>query len=133
MATSDQIFMREHYEIMADIRAIKKDLIDGDANQEELLKKIIILEQKSLKNDFEHTGFVASQELAELSAAVRELKGGMVVMTPQQAKNAGNSWLSVLLKNPTYLMWVILGAIIITMVVMGYSFIEINQVLDKLH
>ena len=132
MTIDEQKLLREHYEIMADIRSIKEDIKQGRLTNADLIEKLETLEKRQSQNDLEHTNFVRHQDIAEIRDALRTLKDGMVVMTPAQAKDAGNSWLSVLMKNPTYLMWLILAAVVISMVGMGYSFVEISQVLNKI-
>ena len=132
MTIDEQKLLREHYEIMADIKSIKKDILGGESNSELLLEKIEALEKKAQLNEAEHPQFVRNEEIAGIRVSLKKLEDGMVVMTPAQAKDAGNSWLSVLMKNPTYLMWLILAAVVISMVGMGYSFVEISQVLNKI-
>jgi hypothetical protein len=124
--------MREHYEILADIKSLKRDLLNGEATQDEILKKIEILEEKARTNDREHKNFVRAEALIGIQESLHKLESGTVVMTPKQAKDAGESWLGLLLKNPTHLMWLILAAVVITMVFMGYSYAEISQVLDRM-
>ena len=132
MTIDEQKLLREHYEIMADIKSIKKDILDGESNSELLLEKIEALEKKAQLNEAEHPQFVRNEEIAGIRVSLKKLEDGMVVMTPAQAKDAGNSWLSVLMKNPTYLMWLILAVVVISMVGMGYSFVEISQVLNRI-
>ena len=132
MTIDEQKLLREHYEIMADIKSIKKDILDGESNSELLLEKIEALEKKAQLNEAEHPQFVRNEEIAGIRVSLKKLEDGMVVMTPAQAKDAGNGWFSILMKNPTYLMWLILGAVVITMIIMGYSFAEISQVLNRM-
>lgn len=132
MTIDEQKLLREHYEIMADIKSIKKDILDGEANQEELLRKIEALEKKAQLNDVEHLQFVRNEAIAGIRDSLKKLEDGMIVMTPKQAKDAGSNWFSIMLKNPQYLMWIILGVVILSMVIMGYSYVEISQVLDRL-
>ena len=132
MTIDEQKLLREHYEIMADIKSIKKDILDGESNSELLLEKIEALEKKAQLNEAEHPQFVRNEEIAGIRVSLKKLEDGMVVMTPAQAKDAGNGWFSILMKNPTYLMWLILAAVVISMVGMGYSFVEISQVLNKI-
>ena len=132
MTIDEQKLLREHYEIMADIKSIKKDILDGESNSELLLEKIEALEKKAQLNEAEHPQFVRNEEIAGIRVSLKKLEDGMVVMTPAQAKDAGNGWFSILMKNPTYLMWLILAAVVISMVGMGYSFVEISQVLNRI-
>ena len=132
MTIDEQKLLREHYEIMADIKSIKKDILDGESNSELLLEKIEALEKKAQLNEAEHPQFVRNEEIAGIRVSLKKLEDGMVVMTPAQAKDAGNGWFSILMKNPTYLMWLILAAVVISMVGMGYNFVEISQVLNQI-
>ena len=128
----EQKLLREHYEILADIKSLKRDVADGDLNREILIGKIEALEKRAQQYDIEHLQFVKVSELAEIRDTVRELKGSTVIMTPQKAKENGNGFVALILKNPTYLMWLILGAVVITMIIMGYSYAEISQVLERI-
>lgn len=128
----EQQLMREHYEILADIRSIKEDLKQGRLTNADLIDKLEILERRQAQNDLDHTTFVKHQDLAEIRDSLRTLRDGMVIMTPKQAKEAGNGFLSLLLKNPTYLMWLILGVVVLSMVFMGFSYAEISQVLGRI-
>ena len=110
----------------------KQDYEIHGLSYSELVEKLEILEKRAAQNDMDHSVFVKHQELTEIRDALRTLKDGMVVMTPAQAKDAGNGWFSILMKNPTYLMWLILAAVVISMVGMGYSFVEISQVLNRI-
>ena len=132
MAIDEQRLLREHYEILSDIRAIKQDVADGKATNRELVIKLEELEKRAMQNDVEHQAFVQHKDLTEMKDILRMLKEGTIVMTPKQAKDSGQNWFSILMKSPQHLMWVILGLIIVIMIVMGYSFAEISQVLDKL-
>ena len=128
----EQKLLREHYEIMADIKALKRDVEAGETDRENLLTKIEALERRAAQNDIEHLQYVKVAELAEIRDTVRALKGSTVIMSPDKAKENGNGFIQLILKNPTYLMWLILGAVVITMIIMGYSYAEISQVLERI-
>ena len=128
----EQKLLREHYEIMADIKALKRDVAAGETDRENLLKKNEDLERRAAQNDIEHLQYVKVAELAEIRDTVRALKGSTVIMSPDKAKENGNGFIQLILKNPTYLMWLILGAVVITMIIMGYSYAEISQVLERI-
>ena len=48
------------------------------------------------------------------------------------AKENGSGFFSIILKNPTYLMWLILGVVVVVMVFQGYSYAEISRVLERI-
>ncbi|KAF5061943.1 hypothetical protein DSECCO2_309990 [anaerobic digester metagenome] len=116
----------EHGKILAEVGRLKDDI-------KAMEKRIDELEAYARRNDTEHQGFSNSLEkLQGVPDSLKKIENSILVVTPNQAKENGNGWLTILLKNPTYLMWIILGAVIISMVLMGYNFVEISQVLDKL-
>ena len=132
MAFDEQRLFREHYEMLSDIKAIKEDIKNGKATSRELVEKLEELEKRAIQNDAEHLQFVQQKDLTEIKDVLQMLKGGTVVMTPEQAKDSGQSWLSVLIRNPQYLMWLILGLIVVIMVIQGYNYSEISQVMEKI-
>ena len=127
----EQQLMREHYEILADIRSIKEDLKQGRLTNADLIEKLEILERRQAQNDLDHTAFVKHQDLAEIRDSLRTLRDGMVIMTPKQAKESGSGFLSLVLKNPQNVMYIILGVVIIVMIIQGFSYAEISQALGR--
>ena len=132
MTIDEQRLLREHYEILSDIKAIKQDIKDGKTTNEKLIEKLEELEKRAMQNDVEHLQFVQHKDLTEMKDILRRLKEGTVVMTPSQAKDSGQSWFSILMKNPQHLMWLMLGFIIVIMVIQGYNYSEISQVLERI-
>ena len=132
MAFDEQRLFREHYEMLSDIKAIKEDIKNGKATSRELVGKLEELEKRAIQNDAEHLQFVQQKDLTEIKDVLQMLKGGTVVMTPEQAKDSGQSWFSILVRNPQYLMWLILGLIVVIMVIQGYNYSEISQVMEKI-
>ena len=96
------------------------------------IEKLEELEKRAMQNDVEHLQFVQHKDLTEMKDILRRLKEGTVVMTPSQAKDSGQSWFSILMKNPQHLMWLMLGFIIVIMVIQGYNYSEISQVLERI-
>ena len=132
MAFDEQRLFREHYEMLSDIKAIKEDIKNGKATSRELVGKLEELEKRAIQNDAEHLQFVQQKDLTEIKDVLQMLKGGTVVMTPEQAKDSGQNWFSILIRNPQYLMWLILGLIVVIMVIQGYNYSEISQVMEKI-
>ena len=132
MTIDEQRLLREHYEILSDIKAIKEDIKTGKTTNEKLIKKLEELEKRAMQNDAEHLQFVQHKDLTEMKDILRRLKEGTIVMTPSQAKDSGQSWFSILMKNPQHLMWLMLGFIIVIMVIQGYNYAEISQVLERM-
>lgn len=139
----EQKLLREHYEIMADIRVLKEYIVDDKATKEELLEKVERLEEllgkvenleeKAAKNDLEHDGFAKEETVQGLRASFKEeMEKRTIIMSSDQAKADGKGWLALVLKNPTHLMWLLLAVVIVAMVIQGYSYAEISQVLDKM-
>ena len=128
----EQKLLREHYEILADIKSLKRDVADGDLTREVLVGKIEALEKRAQMNDIDHLQFVKATELAEIRDIVRRLDGGTIIQTPEKAKENGSGFFSIILKNPTYLMWLILGVVVVVMVFQGYSYSEISRVLERI-
>ncbi|KAF5037175.1 hypothetical protein DSECCO2_567380 [anaerobic digester metagenome] len=128
----EQILLREHYEILASIKTLKEDMAQGRVTYADMAKRLDELEDLARLNNLEHKDFVRHKELAGIQDSLKKMENNITILSPQQAKEAGQGWLSILLKNPQYLMWIILGAVIITMIFMGYSFVEISQVIDQL-
>lgn len=117
----------EHGKILAEVGRLKDDI-------KAMEKRVDELEEYARRNETAHQGFSNSLEkLQGVPDSLKKIENSILVVTPKQAKENGNSWLDILLKNPTYLMWIILGAVIISMVLMGYNFVEISQVLEKLN
>lgn len=116
----------EHGKILAEVGRLKDDIKAMEQRVDEL-------EAIARRNDTEHQNFsLALERLNGVPDSLKKIENSIMVVTPSQAKQNGNGWLAILLKNPTYLMWIILGAVIISMVLMGYSFVEISQVLEKM-
>lgn len=132
MTIDEQRLLREHYEILSDIKGIKQDIKDGKTTNEKLIEKLEELEKRAMQNDVEHLQFVQHKDLTEMKDILRMLKEGTIVMTPKQAKDSGQNWFSILMRNPQHLMWVMLGFIVVIMVIMGYNFAEISQVLERI-
>ena len=132
MAFDEQRLLREHYEILSDIKVIKQDIKDGKTTNEKLIEKLEELEKRAMQNDVEHLQFVQHKDLTEMKDILRRLKEGTIVMTPSQAKDSGQSWFSILMRNPQHLMWLMLGFIIVIMVIQGYNYSEISQVLERI-
>ena len=132
MAIDEQRLLREHYEILSDIKAIKQDIKDGKTTNEKLIEKLEELEKRAMQNDVEHLQFVQHKDLTEMKDILRRLKEGTIVMTPSQAKDSGQNWFSILMRDPQHLMWLLLGIVLISMIINGYSYAEISQVLERM-
>lgn len=116
----------EHGRILAEVGRLKDDIKAMELRVEELedLARANTLDHQSFKRALEH--------LQGVPDTLKKIENSIMIVTPDQAKENGNSWVAMLLKNPTYLMWVILAAVVITMVIQGYNYAEISQVLDKI-
>ena len=114
----------EQGKIIAEVGRLKEDIKAMEARVEEL-------EKIATKNDIDHLDFVRYSAFTSVQQSLQKLENAVVVMTPKQAKDAGNGWLSVVLKNPTYVMWLILATVVVAMIFNGYSYSEINDVLRR--
>ena len=122
----------EYGRALESLKRLAEDVATGNRTIEELKAKIEALEDRFALNDSEHRTFVQHTELQGIQESLKKLENSVVVMTPKQAKEAGNNWLSILFKNPTYFMWLILGVVVVAMIFMGYSFVEIIQVVNRI-
>lgn len=122
----------EHGRLLEALGRLKEDIRDGKLTIRELADRLDELERKARENEQEHLEFVKQEAMRGIQDSLKKLENSVVVMTPKQAKDAGSNWFSILLKNPTNLMWIILGVVVLSMVIMGYSYVEISQVLDRL-
>lgn len=116
----------EHGRILAEVGRLKDDIKAMELRVEEL-------EDLARANTLDHQSFKRALEyLQGVPDTLKKIENSIMIVTPDQAKENGNSWVAMLLKNPTYLMWVILAAVVITMVIQGYNYAEISQVLEKI-
>lgn len=123
---------KEHYQILADISKLKEDAKEGKVTLREIFERLEEVEQKARINELDHREFITIKSLQPVYESMRKLENSIVVMTPQQAKDAGNSLVQLLGKNPNYMLWLIMGVVVVAMIAMGYSFSEIRQVLEKI-
>lgn len=122
----------EHGRLLEALGRLKEDIRDGKLTIRELADRLDELERKARENEQEHLDFVKQEAMRGIQDSLKKLENSVVVMTPKQAKDAGSNWFSIMLKNPQYLMWIILGVVVLSMIIMGYSYVEISQVLDRL-
>lgn len=127
-----EVEAKEHYGILADIRVLKQAVADGKVTMREMADRLDELEERARTNDFDHKGFVKLESLQPIYDSMRKLEGSIVVQTPKQVQDNGGSFLQIIGRNPTYLLWGILGMVAVLMVIMGYRFTEIIEVLNKI-
>lgn len=139
MAIDEAKLLREHYEIMADIKGMKERELKRDRMDDDWAEKLSFLEEAARKNMRDHEDLVKDLEtfakadtLVEIKTSLEALRGTILIQTPAQARSGGDSWVQILFRNPTYILWVILGAVVLLMVIMGYSLSEIGSVLDRM-
>lgn len=128
----EQILLREHYEILASIKTLKEDMAQGRVTYADMAKRLDELEDLARLNNLEHKDFVRHKELTGIRESLKKMENNITILSPQQAKEAGQGWISILLKNPQHLMWIILGVVVVVMVFQGYSYAEISRVLDRI-
>ena len=127
-----EVTPKEHYGILADIRVLKQAVADGKVSMKEMADRLDELEERARTNEYDHKGFVKLENLQPIYDSMRKLEGSILVQTPKQVQDNGGTMLSIIGRNPTYLLWGIMGMVAILMVIMGYRFSKIIQVLQKI-
>ena len=122
----DTVSPVEHGQVMADIARLKLDAKD-------LYQRVDDLEKKAWQNDVDHESFkVSASSILSIQETLRKIEKATIVIDKNQAQSSGMSFLGQLMRNPQHLMWVILGIVAITMILMGYSYAEIAQIIDRM-
>ena len=122
----DTVSPVEHGQVMADIARLKLDAKD-------LYQRVDDLERKAWQNDVDHESFkVSASSILSIQETLRKIEKATIVIDKKQAADSGMSFFGQLMRNPQHLMWVILGIVAITMVLMGYSYAEIVQIIDRM-
>lgn len=123
----------EHGQLMADIARLKEDVKDGRITDRDLSKRLEDLEHLARQNDREHERFNKSLDtLHHIEQSLKKIEDGTLVINQKQARDRGDSWLSIITSNPKYLVWIVAGIATIFMVFMGYSMAEIAAMLDRI-
>lgn len=135
----EKILMKEHYQILADVKVIREKLEEGTEDHTSILARLDSLEKQSvantqalLLNTSDHLQFVKSHELKSIEESLNSLKLGTVIMSPQQAKSSGRGWFAILLQNPIYLMWLTFGFVVIILIYNGFTYSEIMGIINQL-
>lgn len=116
----------EHGKILAEVGRLKDDI-------KRLEKRVDELEDLARTNTLDHQYFSkALDKLQGVPESLKRIEDKTIIMNTDQAKAEGNGWLALLVRNPTTLMWLILAAVVITMVIQGYNYAEISQVLQQI-
>ena len=135
----EKVLMKEHYQILADVKVIREKLEEGTEDRTSILIRLDLLEKQSvantqalLLNASDHLQFVKSHELKSIEESLNSLKLGTVIMSPQQAKSSGRGWFAILLQNPIYLMWLTFGFVVIILIYNGFTYSEIMGIINQL-
>ena len=135
----EKVLMKEHYQILADVKVIREKLEEGTEDHISILIRLDALEKQSvantqalLLNASDHLQFVKSHELKSIEESLNSLKLGTVIMSPQQAKSSGRGWFAILLQNPIYLMWLTFGFVVIILIYNGFTYSEIMGIINQL-
>ena len=135
----EKVLMKEHYQILADIKVIREKLEEGTEDHTSILIRLDSLEKQSvantqalLLNASDHLQFVKSHELKSIEESLNSLKLGTVIMSPQQAKSTGRGWFAILLQNPIYLMWLTFGFVVLILIYNGFTYSEIMGIINQL-
>ena len=122
----DTVSPVEHWQVMADIARLKIDAKD-------LHHRVDDLEKKAWQNDVDHEAFkVSASSILSIQETLRKIEKATIVIDKKQAADSGMSFFGQIMRNPQHLMWVILGIVAITMILMGYSYAEIVQIIDRM-
>ena len=135
----EKVLMKEHYQILADVKVIREKLEEGTEDHISILIRLDALEKQSvantqalLLNASDHLQFVKSHELKSIEESLNSLKLGTVIMSPQQAKSSGRGWFAILLQNPIYLMWLTFGFVVLILIYNGFTYSEIMGIINQL-
>lgn len=135
----EKILMKEHYQILADVKVIREKLEEGNEDHTSILTRLDSLEKQSVANTqallinaSDHLQFVKSHELKSIEESLNSLKLGTVIMSPQQAKSSGRGWFAILLQNPIYLMWLTFGFVVLILIYNGFTYSEIMGIINQL-
>ena len=135
----EKVLMKEHYQILADVKVIREKLEEGTEDHTSILIRLDSLEKQSvantqalLLNASDHLQFVKSHELKSIEESLNSLKLGTVIMSPQQAKSSGRGWFAILLQNPIYLMWLTFGFVVLILIYNGFTYSEIMGIINQL-
>ena len=135
----EKVLMKEHYQILADVKVIREKLEEGTEDHASILTRLDSLEKQSVANTqallcnaSDHLQFVKSDELKSIEESLNSLKLGTVIMSPQQAKSSGHGWFAILLQNPIYLMWLTFGFVVIILIYNGFTYSEIMGIINQL-
>ena len=135
----EKVLMKEHYQILADVKVIREKLEEGTEDHTSILTRLDSLEKQSvantqalLLNASDHLQFVKSHELKSIEESLNSLKLGTVIMSPQQAKSSGRGWFAILLQNPIYLMWLTFGFVVVILIYNGFTYSEIMGIINQL-
>ena len=135
----EKVLMKEHYQILADVKVIREKLEEGTEDRTSILIRLDLLEKQSvantqalLLNASDHLQFVKSHELKSIEESLNSLKLGTVIMSPQQAKSSGRGWFAILLQNPIYLMWLTFGFVVVILIYNGFTYSEIMGIINQL-
>ena len=135
----EKVLMKEHYQILADVKVIREKLEEGTEDHISILIRLDALEKQSvantqalLLNASDHLQFVKSHELKSIEESLNSLKLGTVIMSPQQAKSSGRGWIAILLQNPIFLMWLTFGFVVLILIYNGFTYSEIMGIINQL-
>ena len=124
---------REYYGLMAEVKQINTRLEKGDITIAELQESLKNLEVRADRNDLEHSNFIKfGTDIAGIHEELKKMSKGTLIYNQQAAKDNGVSWPVQILKNPQYMMWIILLLIILVMIITGYQWSEISQVVERI-
>lgn len=116
----------EHGQILADIKHLKEDA-------KQLNERVDDLEKKAWQNDVDHESYKKiAEHVGQIEYSIKKLENSTVIVTKEQAKENGVSSVMQFLKNPQYLMYLIVGILIVVMILQGRSYQEISEVLKNL-
>ena len=124
---------REYYGLLAEVKQLNTRMEKGDISITELQESLKNLEVRADRNDLEHLNFTKfGTDIAGIHEELKKMSKGTLIYNQQAAKDNGVSWPMQILKNPQYMMWIILLLIILVMIISGYQWSEISQVLGRI-
>ena len=116
----------EHGQILADIKHLKDDA-------KQLNERVDDLEKKAWQNDVDHESYKKiAEHVGQIEYSIKKLENSTVIVTEKQAKENGVPMVVQFLKNPQYMMYLIIGILVIVMIIQGRSYQEISEVVKNL-
>ena len=123
----------QYGQLLGDITRLKEDIKTGNITIKELSDRLDQLEERANQNDRQHIHYDTQlTAINRIEESLKKIEDGTFYVDRSKAKADGTGWVQLLVSNPKYLLWTIIGVVSALMVLMGYSLTEILNVLKQL-